>query len=995
MQESGEAERPSVIVVGSGFGGAVAACRLAQAGFDVLVLERGRRYERGDFPPLPSESALLPDLRRWTWHNGQGLWDVVDLDEIVSLQAAGYGGGSLIYANVHLRPPAQVFDSQWPEPYRGGQALEPYFDLAAYMLEPEPITEHPRFSRDAVKADQLRRAADHLGRGRDGAAGLSRGLFYPPLAISYEPRRNRHGIEQRGCTQCGRCSTGCSEGAKNTLDQNYLALAERHGARVHTQCEVTSITELDGGWAVRYHDHLCAERGYHTARFLFLCAGAVHTTRLLAGARLRRRSTAGQRRAGAGYFPGGDALGVVYDTRHPQYPSRGPTITSSVVHWESEPDGSFFMIQDGGYGRELERLLGVLRAPAWLGRNRLSRVAEAGHVPVGASPEPSPPVEAERSGGFELTSILDDVASAWACGALSKAIPAQLRDAWSSAMAELEHPQILADIVERTIDRVLRDRHAKSWLGRWGSERIWVKWIMLLHKAVVRSTFGTSQDIARHALRAALSAGAIAKQELLGRALNHDSRGASHRTMLLAMGRDAARGVLRFDRQSGRVYADLDLYHLAPGYTRQEQLMTDLARALGGELRVNPAWTFLGKPVTVHSQGGCRMGDDVEQGVTDPDGAVYGCHGLYVMDGALLCTSVGVNPSATILAIAERNIERFIRRHGYADWGEKARSEGEVEYARHRREARAWAVERGAKWDLSPPVVPRVAFQSEPLGLRFREWMQGYYAPTSAAPRSDAEYRAREAEGRPDYPVSLALENSVADLNVFFEDMQHELTVRGTVKLFLPGARERSEHRVDAGALRLFVPRHKPYGMLRRCEPERFALQERAAGAYTTVVDRPPPGRDVPRFLRYALSFRDDAGQHWLLSGKKRIKDDPGFDAWRDTTSLFVELYGPLTHAPELWGDAPAALAGAGVVHVDVSRFLYEQLPSFEVTPAKVRCGEHSLDADPARVSWAIGKFVSFFYVELQRIYAPEVLTAVDSLFRRRADNVVSGNATQ
>src|SRR5262245_14328896 len=112
-----DAPRFEAVVVGSGFGGAVTACRLAQAGFDVCVLERGRRYEAGDFPTVPlgrrnetDAEAEQPggfdpprDFSRWLWPIDQGIWDIRDLGELVGFQAAGYGGGSLVYANVHLR----------------------------------------------------------------------------------------------------------------------------------------------------------------------------------------------------------------------------------------------------------------------------------------------------------------------------------------------------------------------------------------------------------------------------------------------------------------------------------------------------------------------------------------------------------------------------------------------------------------------------------------------------------------------------------------------------------------------------------------------------------------------------------------------------------------------------------------------------------------------------------------------------------------------------
>ena len=205
---------PEAIVIGSGFGGAVAACRLAQDGYRVLVIERGRRYQQHDFPALPSDSALLPDVKRWSWPLDQGLWDVVDLEEVVSVQAAGYGGGSLVYANVHLRPPRAVFDDRWPRAYRGRALLDPYFDLAATMLEVRPATEHPKFATFS-KSKELEQVASKLGRKEH--------FFYPPIAVKFAAGPNAHRVQQGACTACGRCSTGCPEKAKNTLDHNYLA----------------------------------------------------------------------------------------------------------------------------------------------------------------------------------------------------------------------------------------------------------------------------------------------------------------------------------------------------------------------------------------------------------------------------------------------------------------------------------------------------------------------------------------------------------------------------------------------------------------------------------------------------------------------------------------------------------------------------------------------------------------------------------------------------
>ena len=96
------------VVIGTGFGGAVTACRLAQAGKNVCILERGRRYGRGDFPRPAERADHLPDTARWAWALDHGLFDAKDLQGALAVQAAGYGGGSLIYANVHLRPSPEV-----------------------------------------------------------------------------------------------------------------------------------------------------------------------------------------------------------------------------------------------------------------------------------------------------------------------------------------------------------------------------------------------------------------------------------------------------------------------------------------------------------------------------------------------------------------------------------------------------------------------------------------------------------------------------------------------------------------------------------------------------------------------------------------------------------------------------------------------------------------------------------------------------------------------
>jgi cholesterol oxidase len=155
------------IVIGSGFGGAVAACRLVQAGFRVCLLERGRRFDSADFPNVDATDGLVPDPRRVAWWGDRGIWDLRRAGDVDVGQAAGYGGGSLIYANVHLRPPEDVFARGWPAGY-SRLALDPYYDLVAHMLGVRRASQlGPETAR---KTEAFVRASRELGREQDSSS---------------------------------------------------------------------------------------------------------------------------------------------------------------------------------------------------------------------------------------------------------------------------------------------------------------------------------------------------------------------------------------------------------------------------------------------------------------------------------------------------------------------------------------------------------------------------------------------------------------------------------------------------------------------------------------------------------------------------------------------------------------------------------------------------------------------------------------------------------
>jgi hypothetical protein len=485
----------------------------------------------------------------------------------------------------------------------------------------------------------------------------------------------------------------------------------------------------------------------------------------------------------------------------------------------------------------------------------------------------------------------------------------------------------------------------------------------------VYALHGGPKGMARHAIRAILRGSGLTRHQYARKVFGYDDAGAEHRQVFLAMGKDAAPGRLDYDEENERLRADLDLYHLIPGYTKEEGLMGDIAQELGGELRTSPAWAFVGKPFATHNQGGCAMAESAKHGVVDADGRVWGCQGLYVLDGSVFPKSVGVNPSATIAAVAERCISVFIATH--APWDRN--SPGYREYRAQRDRARRWK-EASKSWAVEPKHIEDVPIRTPPLALEFDERMQGFYQPgehdLSRDPLvRDAQHRLLETQGRPAFSLGVKLTARVANLPSFFEDLNHELEIQGTLRGRLPHESVEGDYHVS-GTLRLMVQRYKPYG-LSETDYDRRRAQRRLSDAhrYRTRTGKPDP----TRFLHYRLEVE---GQGITIDGIKRIRDDPGIDAWRDTASLFVTLY-----------DAAGTVLGAGTIHVDVPGFLYGQLPSLRA--GYVRDGKFVHTTDATQAAWAIAKFGGFFFGSLQRIYAAGTAQALMAGFQPFSNNVV------
>jgi cholesterol oxidase len=510
------------VVVGSGFGGGIAACRLAEAGRRVCVLERGRRFSGADFPDSPDEAPRL------LWHptaNPDGMFELRLMRNLTVITAAGVGGGSLIYANVQLRAPADVFAAGWPDAITGAE-LDPWYTRTEAALDPVTTPADPALNKVHAFAEAGRRA------------GRTAELL--PVAVHFGADREHpfSGVRQRGCQNLGRCDIGCPVNAKNTVDITYIAQAERHGAEVrasHLAERIGPPVRSGGRWEVAYRDLRSGERGRVAAPILILAAGTVGTPRLLLTN--RRRLPKLSPALGSRFSGNGDALGIAFDPQAPGVQDArndfGPVMTSRLDFGDERR----LMLADGGLPANFDVLLDVARGV--------------------------------------------DVIRGWR--------------RW-----------------------VIRGRLLLTLAG-WTDQALRPREVRLREKPPDTSSL-----------------------------------------IFLMIGRDAADGQMRLTP----LFRRFDIRWSKAG---SAQLFADLERTaheLGDAAGAKTFYALEGGPLstfaTVHPLGGCPMADDPARGVVDDGGRVYGYDGLYVLDGSIVPTALGVNPSKTIAALAERGIDRLV-----------------------------------------------------------------------------------------------------------------------------------------------------------------------------------------------------------------------------------------------------------------------------------------------------------------------------------------------
>ncbi|GAA2073400.1 GMC family oxidoreductase [Actinomadura alba] len=366
-------EHVDALVVGSGFGGSVAAFRLAEAGKSVVVMERGRDYPPGGFARTPAEMGQA----FWDPREGlYGLFDVWSFRGLDSVVSSGLGGGSLIYANVLLRKDEHWFVNEQPPPIGGYQPwpvsradLDPHYDEVERMLGATPYPFDKPAYADTPKTHAMQDAAVELGLGWQ----------LPPLAVSFAPERgaepgiglpivapeygNLHGVHRRTCQLCGECNIGCNDGSKNSLDHTYLSAAKHHGADLRTLHDVRAIRPRPGGgYEVDYVRHEPDRRSRKPEKRTIGCdrlvlgAGTYGTTYLLL--RSREDLPALSQAVGTRFCGNGDLLTFLlkasdHSLLRPLDASRGPVITSAI-RLPDELDGvpgagSGGYVEDGGY----------------------------------------------------------------------------------------------------------------------------------------------------------------------------------------------------------------------------------------------------------------------------------------------------------------------------------------------------------------------------------------------------------------------------------------------------------------------------------------------------------------------------------------------------------------------------------------------------------------------------------------------------------------------
>ena len=527
-----------VLVIGSGFGGSVAALRLAEKGWSVLVLEAGRRFADADF------AKTSRDVKNYLWAPGLGCYGVQrihKLPDVMILAGAGVGGGSLNYANTLYRPPRAFYeDPQWRDLADWEAELAPHYDTASRMLG--VVDENPC---DGPVEQVMKRAAEDLGVGgtyRKTPVGV---FFGTPGVTVPDPYFGGAGPARTGCTMCGNCMVGCRVGAKNTLVKNYLALAEGLGVHIEPMRTVTHLGEIPGS---RGSDGRAAYRIRHEAT---------------------------------------DARG-----------ERNARVTRA----------RFVVVAGGTWGTQ--SLLHAMKESGDLPHlsDRLGHLTRTNSEALLGALTEDPPAEVDLTHGIAITSSFHPDEDTH--------VENVRYGRGSNAMGLLSTLLVPGDSDNPRPVEFLRTvrRHPQALTRMFPMVRAWSERIVI--GLVMQSRDNSLRVFRRH-----------------GRLTSEQGHGEPNPT------------------------------YIAAGHRAMEAVASRLAEATGEYTMAGGTWgEVFDVPLTAHFLGGAAIGGDPSTGVVDQWHRVFGHPGISITDGSTISANLGVNPSLTITAQAERAMALWPRK---------------------------------------------------------------------------------------------------------------------------------------------------------------------------------------------------------------------------------------------------------------------------------------------------------------------------------------------
>ena len=722
-------EHYEVIVIGSGYGAAIAASRLARAGRAVCVLERGREFQPGEYPNRSTEAvaemqAHSPEIPQFG--SRTGLYDIHVHPDINVFVGCGLGGTSLVNANVALRAEPRVFDDpRWPRELRNPQPvdqtieidhatpLEESYARAEEMLKPSP---YPQTYPELPKLRALQESAQHLGQ-----------KFYrPPINVNFTVEGANHvGVAQHKCNDCGDCVTGCNVAAKNTLIMNYLPDAVNHGAEIFTEVSVRWIERSDDRWVVQCEvlgvgrEKFKAPMLAITADLVVLGAGTLGSTEILL--RSAQHGLSLSNKLGERFTGNGDVLAFGYNTGQ------------------------------------------VINGVGW------------GHHPPGEIPPVGPCI----------TGIID-----------------------------MRHQPVLTE------GMVAEEGSAPGALG-----------------VFLPGGFAAAADVAGTPEPVATTERIKEKERELWADFEGPYRGAvKHTQTYLVMTHDNASGRMTLDAE-GNLALNWPGVGDQPIFQQVNARLKQATEALGGTFIHNPLWSKLlhRNLTTVHPLGGCVMADSAEAGVVNHQGQVFSetagagvYDSLYVSDGSVIPTPLGVNPLLTISAVTERSVALM-------------------------------AKDRGWQIDYSLPSAPKLSAPVK-AGVEFTETMKGFFSSavkTSTPPlQLDPCYQQGYSQGETDNsPLQFTLTIVSEDLDNMVSNPAHEARMVGTV-------------------------------LAPSLSPQPLTITEGIFNLFTVDANNVDTHN-----MRYRMKMVADDGRTFYFDGFKQTHPDSVFQSWPATSTLYITVY--------------------------------------------------------------------------------------------------------